>query len=198
MEVTIEVGCNDRRLLARNLPRWYSVLVELSPPPPTTPYSIVDVIPRYFCLMMRTNFVVNTLSCDSDFEMPKRGKQTAKSRQIPGQSVSFFFFPATTQTLRLTFSSSFSSPFPSSTMTEFIGSKISLISRSDIRYVGILHEINSEESTVALEQGIPLEQWQTNKKYVHSVQKDDVVGTPKMKFLLQIMSLSTLSSGVQT
>jgi protein LSM14 len=39
-------------------------------------------------------------------------------------------------------------------MTEFIGSKISLISRSDIRYVGILHEINSEESTVALEQGI--------------------------------------------
>ena len=41
----------------------------------------------------------------------------------------------------------------SSTMTEFIGAKISLISRSDIRYVGILHEINSEESTVALEQG---------------------------------------------
>jgi protein LSM14 len=38
-------------------------------------------------------------------------------------------------------------------MTEFIGAKISLISRSDIRYVGILHEINSEESTVALEQG---------------------------------------------
>jgi len=38
-------------------------------------------------------------------------------------------------------------------MTEYIGSKISLISRSDIRYVGILHEINSEESTVALEQG---------------------------------------------
>jgi hypothetical protein len=41
----------------------------------------------------------------------------------------------------------------SSAMTEFIGAKISLISRSDIRYVGILHEINSEESTVALEQG---------------------------------------------
>jgi protein LSM14 len=39
-------------------------------------------------------------------------------------------------------------------MAEFIGAKISLISRSDIRYVGILHEINSEESTVALEQGI--------------------------------------------
>jgi len=38
-------------------------------------------------------------------------------------------------------------------MTEFIGAKISLISRSDIRYVGILPEINSEESTVALEQG---------------------------------------------
>jgi protein LSM14 len=34
----------------------------------------------------------------------------------------------------------------------YIGSKISLISRSDIRYVGILHSINSADSTVALEQ----------------------------------------------
>ncbi|RUO95994.1 Lsm14 N-terminal, partial [Jimgerdemannia flammicorona] len=34
----------------------------------------------------------------------------------------------------------------------YIGSKISLISRSDIRYVGILHNINSQDSTVALEQ----------------------------------------------
>ncbi|GAB5591162.1 hypothetical protein Unana1_06062 [Umbelopsis nana] len=33
----------------------------------------------------------------------------------------------------------------------YIGSKISLISRSDIRYVGVLHSINSEDSTVALE-----------------------------------------------
>ncbi|KAH8556776.1 Scd6-like Sm domain-containing protein [Umbelopsis sp. PMI_123] len=33
----------------------------------------------------------------------------------------------------------------------YIGSKISLISRSDIRYVGVLHNINSEDSTVALE-----------------------------------------------
>jgi hypothetical protein len=45
------------------------------------------------------------------------------------------------------------SPCPRFAMAEFIGAKISLISRSDIRYVGILHEINSEESTVALEQG---------------------------------------------
>ncbi|OCL07831.1 hypothetical protein AOQ84DRAFT_431984 [Glonium stellatum] len=36
-------------------------------------------------------------------------------------------------------------------MSEFIGSRISLISKSDIRYVGTLHEINSENSTVALE-----------------------------------------------
>ncbi|CAG8571279.1 8779_t:CDS:10 [Ambispora leptoticha] len=35
----------------------------------------------------------------------------------------------------------------------YIGSKISLISRSDIRYVGILHTINQADSTVALEQG---------------------------------------------
>ncbi|KAJ2895085.1 hypothetical protein MKZ38_006907 [Zalerion maritima] len=36
-------------------------------------------------------------------------------------------------------------------MSEFLGSTISLISKSDIRYVGVLHEINSEESTVSLE-----------------------------------------------
>ncbi|KAM7204799.1 Scd6-like Sm domain containing protein [Rhypophila sp. PSN 637] len=36
-------------------------------------------------------------------------------------------------------------------MSEFIGARISLISRSDIRYVGTLHEINSDESTVSLE-----------------------------------------------
>ncbi|KAH8657071.1 Scd6-like Sm domain-containing protein [Tricladium varicosporioides] len=36
-------------------------------------------------------------------------------------------------------------------MTEFLGARISLVSRSDIRYVGTLHEINSESSTVALE-----------------------------------------------
>lgn len=35
----------------------------------------------------------------------------------------------------------------------YIGSKISLISRSDIRYVGILHHLNPTDSTVALEQG---------------------------------------------
>ncbi|KAG2229413.1 hypothetical protein INT48_000976 [Thamnidium elegans] len=33
----------------------------------------------------------------------------------------------------------------------YIGSKISLISLSDIRYVGVLHNINSAESTVALQ-----------------------------------------------
>ncbi|KAJ5032859.1 uncharacterized protein L3040_009450 [Drepanopeziza brunnea f. sp. 'multigermtubi'] len=36
-------------------------------------------------------------------------------------------------------------------MAEFLGARISLVSRSDIRYVGTLHEINSENSTVALE-----------------------------------------------
>ncbi|KAI9209773.1 Scd6-like Sm domain-containing protein [Polychytrium aggregatum] len=34
----------------------------------------------------------------------------------------------------------------------YIGSKISLISKSDIRYIGILHDINQTESTVALGQ----------------------------------------------
>ena len=36
-------------------------------------------------------------------------------------------------------------------MSEFIGSRISLISKSDIKYVGTLHEINSDNHTVALE-----------------------------------------------
>ncbi|KAL8712529.1 MAG: hypothetical protein Q9225_006936 [Loekoesia sp. 1 TL-2023] len=36
-------------------------------------------------------------------------------------------------------------------MSEFIGSRISLISKRDIRYVGTLHNINSDNSTVALE-----------------------------------------------
>ncbi|KAL5615106.1 hypothetical protein BROUX41_005166 [Berkeleyomyces rouxiae] len=36
-------------------------------------------------------------------------------------------------------------------MSEYLGSRISLISKSNIRYVGTLHEINSEESTVSLE-----------------------------------------------
>ncbi|QIX02054.1 hypothetical protein AMS68_007571 [Peltaster fructicola] len=36
-------------------------------------------------------------------------------------------------------------------MSEYIGSRIALISKSDIKYIGTLHEINSESSTVALE-----------------------------------------------
>ncbi|KAF2182836.1 hypothetical protein K469DRAFT_728429 [Zopfia rhizophila CBS 207.26] len=36
-------------------------------------------------------------------------------------------------------------------MSEYIGSRISLISKSDIRYVGTLVEINSEQSTVSLD-----------------------------------------------
>lgn len=35
-------------------------------------------------------------------------------------------------------------------MSQYIGKSISLISNSDIRYVGTLHEINSESSTVSL------------------------------------------------
>lgn len=36
-------------------------------------------------------------------------------------------------------------------MSEYIGSRISLISKSDIKYIGTLHEINSDNHTVALE-----------------------------------------------
>lgn len=36
-------------------------------------------------------------------------------------------------------------------MSEYIGSRISLISKSDIKYIGTLHEINSDSHTVALE-----------------------------------------------
>jgi protein LSM14 len=37
-------------------------------------------------------------------------------------------------------------------MSQYIGKTISLISNSNIRYVGTLHEINSEKSTVSLKQ----------------------------------------------
>jgi small nuclear ribonucleoprotein (snRNP)-like protein len=40
-------------------------------------------------------------------------------------------------------------PFTANTLTP--RSRISLISKSDIKYVGTLHEINSETSTIALE-----------------------------------------------
>ncbi|KAJ3070382.1 hypothetical protein HDU98_006606 [Podochytrium sp. JEL0797] len=36
-------------------------------------------------------------------------------------------------------------------MENFLGATISLISKSDIRYIGVLHSINQQESTVALE-----------------------------------------------
>lgn len=39
--------------------------------------------------------------------------------------------------------------------TPFIGSKISLISRAEIRYEGILYQVDTKESTVTLAKGTP-------------------------------------------
>lgn len=36
----------------------------------------------------------------------------------------------------------------------YIGHKISLISKADVRYEGILHDVDKDESTIALENGI--------------------------------------------
>jgi hypothetical protein len=43
-------------------------------------------------------------------------------------------------------------PSHTADMAEFLGSQIALVSKSNVRYVGTLHEINSESHTVALEQ----------------------------------------------
>ena len=42
----------------------------------------------------------------------------------------------------------------SSTTTPYIGSMISLVSKSDIRYEGILYGVDSKEATIALAKGL--------------------------------------------
>ena len=46
-----------------------------------------------------------------------------------------------------------SDSIPSSNSTPYIGSKITLIAKSEVRYEGVLYNINTIKSTVALQNG---------------------------------------------
>ena len=43
-----------------------------------------------------------------------------------------------------------------STGTHYIGSKISLISKAEIRYEGVLYQVDTKEATVTLAKGEPI------------------------------------------